>query len=215
MCAFPAGNSSSRHQLSNRQLGQVHATPRGNEAAVPGTVGAIIWRHTADHHHRRAGNRIGEMNNIVFLTQLTHLWRSELCRYAKSMEPFVLPNHTDTYQPAQMTSARWQVVILVLWSNLKADLNVVDEMVYLQGLAARGIELPKAFGHKPKQKAQPDVKAPRDNRNKPAVPRKGKPQVTQETPCASQIFLIITGSINKLPVKYPAGIPITTASLRG
>jgi hypothetical protein len=32
-------------------------------------------------------NRIGEMNNIVFLTQLKHLWRSELCRYAKSMEP--------------------------------------------------------------------------------------------------------------------------------
>jgi len=125
-------------------------------------------------------NRIGEMNNIVFLSQLTHLWISELCRYAKSMEPFVLPNHPDTYQPAYMTSAMWQVVILVLWSNLKADLNLVDEMVYMQGLAARGIELPKAFGHKAKQKAQPDAKAPQDNKNKPAVPRKAKPQVDKK-----------------------------------
>ena len=89
-------------------------------------------------------NRIGEMNHIVFFTQLTHLWRSELCRYVQSMEPFVLLNHPDIYQPATMTSAIWQVVILVLWSNLKADLNLVDEMVYMQGLAARGIELPKA-----------------------------------------------------------------------
>jgi len=124
-------------------------------------------------------NRIGEMNNIIFLTQLTHLWRSELCRYAKSMEPFVLPNHPDTYQPATMTSALWQVVILVLWSNLKTDLNLVDEMVYMQGLAARGIELPKAFGHKPKQKAQPDAKTPQDTRSKPAVPRKTKPQISK------------------------------------
>ena len=46
---------SSRHQLSNRQLGQVHAAPRGNEAAVPGAVGAILWRQTADNHHRRPG----------------------------------------------------------------------------------------------------------------------------------------------------------------
>lgn len=44
------------------------------------------------------------MNNLVFLTQLTHLWRSELCRYAKSMDPFVLPNHSEVYQPACMTS---------------------------------------------------------------------------------------------------------------
>jgi hypothetical protein len=125
-------------------------------------------------------NRIGEMNNIVFLTQLTHLWRSELCRYAKSIEPFVLPNHPDIYQPALMTSALWQVVILVLWSNLKADLNLVDEMVYMQGLAARGIELPKAFGHKPKQKALADAKTPQDNRNMQAVPTKAKPQVDKK-----------------------------------
>jgi hypothetical protein len=95
------------------------------------------------------------------------------------MEPDVLPNHPDTYQPANMTSALWQVVILVLWSNLKADLNLVDEMVYLQGLAARGIELPKAFGHNLKQKTQPDAKTSQDNRNKPAVPRKAKPQAAK------------------------------------
>ena len=63
-----------------------------------------------------------------------------------------------------MTSALWQVVILVQWSNLKADLN-------LQGLAARG--------HKLKQKTQPDAKTSQDNRNKPAVPRKAKPQVAK------------------------------------
>ena len=49
----------------------------------------------------------------------------------------------------------------------------------MQGLAARGIELPKAFGHKPKQKAQPDAKTPQDTRSKPAVPRKAKPQVSK------------------------------------
>ena len=72
------------------------------------------------------------------------------------------------------------MVILVLWSNLKTDLNLVDEMVYMQGLAARGIELPKAFGHKPKQKALADAKTPQDNRNKQAVPKKEKPQVDKK-----------------------------------
>ena len=126
-------------------------------------------------------NRIGEMNNIVFLTQLTHLWRSELCRYAKSMDPFVLPNNPDIYHPASMTSAKWQDVILVLWSNLKADLNLVDEMVYMQGLTAKGIELPKAFGHKAKQKAQAE-KAPVDNKKKPSNQRKAKSQGDKHSP---------------------------------
>ena len=42
----------------------------------------------------------------------------------------------------------------------------------MQGLAVRGIELPKAIGHKQKQKAQADAKTSQDNKHKPAAQQK-------------------------------------------
>ena len=58
--------------------------------------------------------------------------------------------------------------------SMKRLLNLFTGSKSSPELAARGIELPKAFGHKPKQKAQPDARTPQDNKNKPAVQRKAK-----------------------------------------
>ena len=102
--------------------------------------------------------RIGELNNIVYLVQLTHLWRSELTRFAKSAVPFVLPNHSDIYVPTEMNIIKWQEVITIQWKNLKADLDFMDQFKYLQSLKARNIELPKAFGHKSRAVEQAELK---------------------------------------------------------
>jgi hypothetical protein len=173
--------------------------------------------------HDARENRIGETNNILFLTQLTHLWRSELCRYAKSLELYVLPNHPDIYQPASMTSARWQDVILVLWSNLKAELNLVDEMVYMQGLAAGGSSYLRhsdtSQSKRPRQTQKYlrtiDTSQLLREKQSHRWTRSGLLAVTQETPCASQISLIITCQASKSHAKCPANIPIKTQSQRG
>ena len=99
-------------------------------------------------------SRIGEMSNVIYLVQLTHLWRQELYRCARSVTPFQLPRHGAVFQPTQMDASAWQEVMKLQWSNLKTDLNVMDEFVYIQGLAARKMDLPHAFGHKPKQKGE-------------------------------------------------------------
>ena len=110
----------------------------------------------------------------------------------------------------------------------------MDEFVYLQGLTASKIELPKAFGHKKKQKQEAKVAPAPQPRQVPAprvlpAPIKGKaredkrkaspPQREQkDVMCISERLAdseskktcsAITVQTSKLPVKHRAGIHIT------
>jgi hypothetical protein len=92
--------------------------------------------------------RIGELNNVVYLVQLTLLWRSDITRLAKSTVPFTLSNSSEIFVPSDMNILRWQEVIEIQWKNFQGDLDYMDQFKYLQSLKARNIELPKAYGHK-------------------------------------------------------------------
>jgi len=50
--------------------------------------------------------RIGELSNIVYLVQLTHLWRAELYKCANNVGPFQLPRHAAV----KMKPADWHSV---------------------------------------------------------------------------------------------------------
>jgi len=119
--------------------------------------------------------RIGELNSVVYLVQLTQLWRSELTRLAKSVVPFTLTNNSDVFVPAEMNILRWQEVLLIQWKNFQSDLDYMDQFKYIQSLKARNIELPKAYGHKTKHVQPADGKPPvAKGVKEPDVPKKKK-----------------------------------------
>ncbi len=121
--------------------------------------------------------RIGELNSVIYLVQLTHLWRSELTRLAKSVVPFTLTNNSEIFVPAEMNILRWQDVILIQWKNFQGDLDYMDQFKYIQSLKARNIELPKAYGHKTKHAQPAEGKPPvAKGVKEPDVPKKKKVQ---------------------------------------
>jgi len=71
-----------------------------------------------------------------------------------------------------MKPADWNEVMNIQWNNIKEDINPMDEFVYLQGLRARNLGLPKAFGHKPKKPA--DEKPPQGKVVVAAAPVKAR-----------------------------------------
>ena len=174
--------------------------------------------------------RIGELNNIIYLEQLTQLWRAELYRCAKSIEPFKLPRHGAVFEPTQMDSTAWQEVLKLQWSNLKTDLNVMDEFVYLQGLTASKIELPKAFGHKKKQQQGAKVAQAHQPKQVPALPAppapiKGKaredkrkaspPQREQKDGMCIADLLRHYGANQQIACETPCRYPHYTAIAKG
>jgi hypothetical protein len=121
--------------------------------------------------------RIGELNSVVYLVQLTQLWRSDITRLARSTVPFTLSNSGELFVPAGMNILRWQEVIEIQWKNFKGDLDYMDQFKYLQSLKARSIELPKACGHKGRNVQPGEAKpaAPKGLKE-PDAPKKKKVQ---------------------------------------
>ena len=177
--------------------------------------------------------RIGEMSNIVYLVQLTHHWRAELYKCAKSVVPFQLPRHATVYLPQKMKPADWNEVMNIQWNNIKEDINPMDEFVYLQGLRARNLGLPKAFGHKPKKPAdekpiQGKVVVPaapvkaraKDNKKKTPPkdhksPRDPKPQRDQKDALCVADLLSHYGAGQQIACDVPCRYPHYGAIAKG
>ena len=120
--------------------------------------------------------RIGELNSVIYLVQLTHLWRSDISRLAKSTVPFTLSNSSEVFVPADMNIQRWQTVLEIQWKNFQGDLDYMDQFKYLQSLKARNIELPQAYGHKGRGMQPGEKLAAAKGNKEPEVPKKKKAQ---------------------------------------
>jgi len=120
----------------------------------------------------------------------------------------------------------------IQWTNLKEDLNPMDEFVYLQGLKARNLGLPKAFVHKPKKPA--DEKPPqgkivavapakaraKDNKKKapqrdPKSPRDQKLQRDQKDAFCVADFLNHYGAGQQIACEVPCRYPHYGAIAKG
>ena len=120
----------------------------------------------------------------------------------------------------------------IQWTNLKENLNPMDEFVYLQGLKARNLGLPKAFVHKPKTPADEKplreklLLSPQPRHEQKIIKRKHlkgiqslhgtrSPSVIRKVYFASQISSIIMGQDNRSYARCPAGIHIMGQSQKG